>query len=104
MANKDMRPKPNNKAPNLVYTWFESCINSLGITSIKATYRNVPEARADSAAAPRPCAIPDMKYPMKMPMGEARVNGIMILQNLFILHDVSDTFFSFSIYRTILNK
>ena len=78
MANVDMRAKPKSNTASFKYILFGSC-SSLGITSIKATYRNVPDASADNAAAPRPWAISETKNPKKILMGDAKVKGMMIL-------------------------
>lgn len=83
-AKRLMSPNPSNKAAIFRSVFRVSAI-SFGITSIKATYRNVPDAIAEIAAAPVPCAMSDKIYPIKIPKGDAKVNGSTMLQNLFIL-------------------
>lgn len=62
MARTDIELKPNSMA-NIFSTLFDGSASSLGIISIVATYRNVPDARALSAAGANPDETDDTPYP-----------------------------------------
>jgi hypothetical protein len=57
MASMDMSPKPSISMSIFIRRWLGSA-SSLGMTSITATYRNVPDASALRDAAPEPEEIP----------------------------------------------